>query len=464
MSDYEKAQILYKHIYYSDLDNEYINEIYKDKNYFKIIKHKNFNPRLIEFITSKDRINVDSNKYFNFLIHKLDNPQDIWRDPFYNQSNDYIRLLIKLVVFNGWYILEKDLLISYNKIKDLIISPTHKSKDFNFVIKVAVKSFLNRNINSKNWEVSYTLFNPSISDFVINEYVNDQNELIKVYKSLGTYISIKNLYSIYKAGLDRSEKKLYIEKGVYHAILSSIIDNFDDNTDLDYLYYIFKLSSEEAIQEEKIICELQKFINNTQEENIFQNTFVDIIKLIDKYFDKLSIKSSSFLDIYIVWKELELDIDDINIIWNFLDRLSKKICIKYNVDLLYHFKENIEYYLIEKIRDEYHEIDLENFLTKNYYEDWEVEFDYDESDIIHEIEFKIDDYINDFSFTCIDKKDFDTYEIYSSSNIDIKWFVNDYIKDNWYYDKERFSSNKNNINSVYINNDIEIDNLFHRDI
>ncbi len=192
-SDYEKAQILYKHIYNSDLDNEYIDEIYKNKNYLKIIKHKSFNPRLIEFITTKDRINVEANKYFNFLIDKLDNPKDIWRDSFYNQSNEYIRLLIKLVVFNGWYIIEKDLLHSYNKIKDSIISPTHKSKDFNFVIKVAVKSFLNRNINPKNLEVSYTLFNPSISDFVINEYINNQNELISIYKNLDTYISIKKL-------------------------------------------------------------------------------------------------------------------------------------------------------------------------------------------------------------------------------------------------------------------------------
>lgn len=464
LSDYEKAQILYKHIYYSDLDNEYINEIYKDKNYFKIIKHKNFNPRLIEFITSKDRVNVNSNKYFNFLIHKLDNPQDIWRDIFYNQSNDYIRLLIKLVVFNGWYILEKDLLYSYNKIKDSIISATHKSKDFNFVIKVAVRSFLNRNINSKNWEVSYTLFNPSISDFVISEYINDQNELIKIYKNLGTYASIKNLYSIYKAWLDKLEKKLYVEKWIYHAILNSIIDNFDDNIDLDYLYYILKLSSEENIQEEKIIYELQKFINNTEEENIFQNTFVDIIELIDKYIDKLNIDSYIFLEKHIVWKELELDLDDINIIGLFLDKLFTKFNILNNEDLLYHFKENIEYYLIERIKEEYHEIDLENFITKNYYEDWEVEFDYDESDIIHEIEFKIDDYISDFSFTCINKKDFDTYEITSSSWINIEWFINDYIKDNWNYDKEKFSSNKNNINSVYINNDIEIDNLFHRDV
>ncbi len=257
---------------------------------------------------------------------------------------------------------------------------------------------------------------------------------------------------------------MYIEKGVYHAILSSIIDNFDDNTNLDYLYYIFKLFSEESINEESIINKLQDFIKNTEEEDIFQNTFIDIIKLIDKYVDKLNIKSSLFLDIYIVWKQLELNIDDINIVWNFLEKLSNLFYIIHSQDLLYYFKENIEYYLIDKIQDEYHEVNLEKFVTIKRYEDWEVEFYYDESDIIHEIENMIDDYISEFTFNIIDKKDFDTYEIFSSSNINIKWIIDDYIKGNWYYDKERFTSNKNDINIVSINNDIEIDNLFHRDV
>jgi len=49
LTDIDKAKILYNHIWFGDLDEGYISEIYKEKRYFQIIKHKNFNPRLISF-------------------------------------------------------------------------------------------------------------------------------------------------------------------------------------------------------------------------------------------------------------------------------------------------------------------------------------------------------------------------------------------------------------------------------
>ncbi|MGA7949317.1 MAG: restriction endonuclease [Thiobacillaceae bacterium] len=47
LTDLDKAQILYNHIWHSDLGNEYVDQLYLDRRYRTIIAHKNFNPRLI---------------------------------------------------------------------------------------------------------------------------------------------------------------------------------------------------------------------------------------------------------------------------------------------------------------------------------------------------------------------------------------------------------------------------------
>lgn len=52
LSDLDKAQILYNHIWHSGLADEYIDQLYFNRRYREIIEHKNFNPRLISYITA----------------------------------------------------------------------------------------------------------------------------------------------------------------------------------------------------------------------------------------------------------------------------------------------------------------------------------------------------------------------------------------------------------------------------
>src|SRR5690606_9736449 len=81
----DKAHILYNHIYYSRLDKEYIDQIYENKRYREIIKHRNFNPRIIEFITDSKRLrNVAPQDYWTFVRGKLEKPEEIWADYFQN--------------------------------------------------------------------------------------------------------------------------------------------------------------------------------------------------------------------------------------------------------------------------------------------------------------------------------------------------------------------------------------------
>jgi hypothetical protein len=83
------------------LPENYIDEYYKNKRYKKVIKHQNFNPRIIEFITDIERFDVLSSDYWNYILGNLNNPKDIWDDYFKRQNNAYVRNLVKLTVLNG---------------------------------------------------------------------------------------------------------------------------------------------------------------------------------------------------------------------------------------------------------------------------------------------------------------------------------------------------------------------------
>src|SRR5690606_32306993 len=132
--------------------------------------HRNFNPRIIEFITDSKRLrNVAPQDYWTFVRGKLEKPEEIWADYFQNQTDDSIRALIFLTVYNNGKISEEDLRRSYST-----FMATHRvnlgdpaDKSFEAVRKLAVKSLLNRNQIGKN-KFEYSLFNPSIADFILS--------------------------------------------------------------------------------------------------------------------------------------------------------------------------------------------------------------------------------------------------------------------------------------------------------
>ena len=59
----EKAKILYNHLYFNEVENEYFEEIKKEKRYLNIIRHRNYTPRIIQNITKKSKVNMLKEEY-----------------------------------------------------------------------------------------------------------------------------------------------------------------------------------------------------------------------------------------------------------------------------------------------------------------------------------------------------------------------------------------------------------------
>lgn len=192
LTDMDKAKILYNHIWFGDLDEEYIDQIYEDRRYLKIIKHRNFNPRLISFITDHHRISgISPEEYWSYINSTLSNPKDIWRNVFDVQVDDICRHIVVAVSLHGKSMAEDSLKRVYSGLasSDIVVKPT---KNYDAAIRLLVGALLNRSILDGG-RISYDLFNPSIADFVISNYLNDFGYIDELLVHLRTPESISNL-------------------------------------------------------------------------------------------------------------------------------------------------------------------------------------------------------------------------------------------------------------------------------
>ncbi len=83
----DKGRIFHNHIYFKGLPADYYQDILKDFHYREIVKHNNYTPRIMEFVTREYNFKkVSSGHYYEYVLRCLDNPTEIWqgRQGFFN--------------------------------------------------------------------------------------------------------------------------------------------------------------------------------------------------------------------------------------------------------------------------------------------------------------------------------------------------------------------------------------------
>lgn len=62
---------------------DYYQNILKDYHYREIVKHTNYTPRIMEFVTREYNYKkVSGDHYYEYVLHCLENPTEIWHDEF----------------------------------------------------------------------------------------------------------------------------------------------------------------------------------------------------------------------------------------------------------------------------------------------------------------------------------------------------------------------------------------------
>ena len=266
LKDIDKAHILYNHIWYSNLDDSYIEELYLNKRYRDVITHKNFNPRLISYITDATRLESNSaSNYWQFISQSLSNPSQVWENPFNAQQDDYGRLLILLMVLNGGPIEEKILSEAYHRFLLLPRCRNFKGRhEFQSSIRLLTGSFFNRTVLSDGRSL-IDLFNPSIGDYILKRYSGDVDTFQLCFQSLLTLRSVITIRSLW------ADK--YLSQDDVHNICEKLIEDLEKdqfgNVDSEYISALCALYKDCLREDSKIIdeisCALLYILNNGAE-------------------------------------------------------------------------------------------------------------------------------------------------------------------------------------------------------
>lgn len=251
LTNLEKAKIFYNHLWHSKLPEEYLAKIHIDSRYMEAIKHENYNPRIIEFVTDIDREGFpESENYWNFIIKNLNHPSEIWRNSLKVQSNSYVRDIVKLIVFNGGNIQEPALNRAFDRLSTQDESQIQVEHGFTRSLEIAVRSFLHRFID-QHGNSSLKYFNPSLADFVLTEYSSNRSELSRIYMALDTRESLTNLQSLVK------------EKIVGESVADTVIRTLLNTKSRKSIAYRIELISQFApTNHEKKLFLINELLNN----------------------------------------------------------------------------------------------------------------------------------------------------------------------------------------------------------
>ncbi|MEO4054828.1 restriction endonuclease [Solibacillus sp. CAU 1738] len=438
----EKSEIFYNHLVKNEIPKEYYLSIKNNRNYKKIIFHNNYNPRIIEYVTHKQRyFKVKPEEFFSYINQTLDRPEEVWAEEFkYGLSVEDRIFMYTLFSLTDTYIdiniLEECFLNTIKKQPNIDYTVNHfvecKRRLSNSLIKIIddysneVIGVLNPSINDYIKHVFTTT--PVLKDMIIKHalYIEQIENLVENSKSyiqnlvrqgeIINYKSIDYKISVYIAWIVTQED-LLIEN--YKNILVPAI-NFMESTEEFFNTRIKKITILTNALENKQILDFYG-IKKALSDDDFIHLFISSLKLDDvvKFMSELKNYGKEYEYLYEELKDILLDkINDYLEDYNFFQCIADKS------------------YLI----DNYYLEDFPSMIIESIYEDvW------DELSLINveDIEYEINDAIN-----------------YNLEFHDIDSLVSDYFKQGHLdYESEYF--NKGGYDSASID---MVDIIFDREI
>lgn len=377
----EKARIYYLHLLNHNVPEHHIEQLQKDKRYMEIIKHRNFNPRIIEYVTRKTSWErIDSKNYLQFTMEKLDNPKDIWKSEI-DCLSAYDRIFM-----NTLYSLSNTH-VDYNILKECFDLRINKKHDYDTTINefdACLYRLSESLINLVDYgDMHYiAILNPSISDYIYNELRKNSNEVLTI---LEHHIYFEQLVTL----LDFNQtmiKEFIVNKIQSDEFLQ--IKTYSLPISYQYLYYISEFEIYNTSLRESIIAKL--FDSKT-----YNNDFNIDSYLMEKFFCNN--------EIYTFYKlgQLLYNIQNLNYIYDKADiRFIKKFIpiheqfIELNKNILYTedelegfrfmIKWALELDIIKQLNGSMTSL-ISNALLKNIPEMNEVDLHQDEFEYYREI-------------------------------------------------------------------------------
>ena len=233
LSQYTKiirAKILYNHLFFSDLPEAYKRNILEKESYLWIIEHANFNPRLINLITTKKIWSkISPEEYSDRIEVYLDNPEEIWKHTYEHQISTFSKCLLANLLSNGTPILREDLIRLLKR-----FSETHSQKyhinfneiDFNNALKELENTFIKiEKDDFNNFRISYQ--NPSVQDFLTNYFVGLEDFINDILVTAIYYNQFLSVFSLNHEETSEIYERIPLKRVALDTWIDRITNDFE---------------------------------------------------------------------------------------------------------------------------------------------------------------------------------------------------------------------------------------------
>ncbi len=344
----EKAEILYKHILHSNIILSKFKNFILRKEYFQIINHQNFNPRIIEQVILL--INLENNIGSQF-VKLLDNPIIIWENSFRNLPNPskWLLLILGTLPHNIKSEELEKAFYFYAKYQKKTYLHSYSSDDYYIQLRELENSFIKI---SKIWDDNNISFiNPSVKDYVIIYITSQKNIINDLINSLCYFEQLTYIWQYLLKIFESSNK---IEQKIIENFTKAVdqtINQFDLITPLYFTPFISSKTMEDRLL---FLIEISKEINSKKLNNIIQREIYTICNKLDK------IKLNKKILIQISRELIENQIPNIDIL-NF-----QKQIITYLFDSIYNLDDYLLFFSMRTV--------FPNLIMGEYYQELEEKF------------------------------------------------------------------------------------------
>lgn len=305
-TNYEKALILYNHLFFRKIREDLHDSILYNKFYRKIIQHKNYTPRIIEFITDTAKIQeLTPETYPEFILNNLNDPKDIWSHSFNNQIKYLDRcLLLTLFTFEDSPS-ESSFFAAYQnrlEYEKIVNNQIITANQFNESIRVLLNGFIASNLYNDTPEIrEFSFINPSLTDFLINYVATSFAERKSIISSILYFEQLerfdpnkslinfeKELQNIIRQKISQTEIKVNETNDISysnnekHAIILETLCKYCHEVDVDALLleYFQQISYTESWR--YILQKIEYFLLNIGDApktyNYIKDNFIEIIE------------------------------------------------------------------------------------------------------------------------------------------------------------------------------------------
>ncbi|MHC2583044.1 nSTAND3 domain-containing NTPase [Bradyrhizobium diazoefficiens] len=172
-----KARIIYNHLLAAETPAGHIAALI-DGDIAKIVDHKNYNPRIVEWMTDAGHIEeINAKDYPALFLHALDHPGQLWNIAFRSHiSKTRQHLLIALFFGSQYGVSIDELREAYEGMHPLLCAKygeSHGPKDFEESLRVLEGDFA----TIRGTQVSFV--NPSLRDYLTG-YLEDEALLLEI--------------------------------------------------------------------------------------------------------------------------------------------------------------------------------------------------------------------------------------------------------------------------------------------